>query len=72
MDIRAASLLALVPAALAFGAAATSPATASERLVRAPQGNVLVLDAPAGAQQKLSASAAAHPFATERRCWQAV
>jgi len=71
MDIRAASLLALVPTALAFGAAATLPATASERLVHAPQGNVLVLDAPAGAQQKLSASAAAHPFATERQRAQA-
>lgn len=67
MNTRTTSSLARVSAVLAFGAAALLPATASERLVRTPQGDVVVLDAPAGAQQKVSAAAGAHPFATERQ-----
>lgn len=57
----------LVSAALALGAATTLPATAAERLVRTPQGDVVVLDASAGAQQKVPSSAGAHPFATARQ-----
>ncbi len=65
MNDRTPISLVLAAVALAFGAAAFLPAAAAERLVRTPQGDVLVLDAPAASHQK--APVGVHPFATERQ-----
>ena len=65
MNKRTPTTLVLFSAALAFGAAAGLPAAAAERLVRTPQGDVAVLDAPAASQQKLRTGA--RPFATEKQ-----
>ncbi|MBP6798607.1 MAG: hypothetical protein KA124_10965 [Luteimonas sp.] len=57
----------IVSIALACVGLCAVPALAGERLTRTPQGDVLVLEAPAGVQRKLSTAALAHPFATDRQ-----
>ena len=61
----------LACAALALASAAPSPANASERRVHTRQGDVLVLDAPVGTQQKTQATGGTHPFATQHQREQA-
>ncbi|MCW5581598.1 MAG: trypsin-like serine protease, partial [Luteimonas sp.] len=53
--------------AIALGSLAAASAQASEKVVRTPEGDVTVLTATSAAQQKIPASAAAHPFATEKQ-----
>ncbi|TYT25126.1 hypothetical protein FZO89_01910 [Luteimonas viscosa] len=54
-------------AAIILAALAATSAQASEKVVRTPDGDVTVLTAAGGAQQKILSSASAHPFATEKQ-----
>src|SRR5690606_17207832 len=49
--------------AIVLGAMAATSAQASVKVVRTPEGDVTVLTATSGTQQKVPSSAAAHPFA---------